>query len=554
MVEYALITACLAIVGIAGFNALAEAQRGYLANFPVNQAPPTAPGALLHPTSIDPPSCLQNGLPLANPVLLGAPITCTTTVHDTYSNPYERDPPQGTIDWLLDGAQIPSSSPPCNVVALPAVPPYPAADSRCTAPAFTWTPGASPGPTPAALISGSHTLVAKFGRSCLNPPNTCGDPTNELLTSFHLTSSTAPISLTFSANIGWTVACKNEITTETFPLPIHAELGQPVTCTATVNDNNTGTPVPVPNGTAVQWSTVNGGAGPDAGVGIFTCSSPYDIRNDAVNCPQPQLVMSGTASFTCYTVGATGTCAVVYRRIYDSLLGGVGASPTLTLTTALAANPPLLQGSSTYNSIVIIPPAAPHQTMAFIVCQSPDPNMNMPLGAVDNYPTGGFVSPSLGAANFAATRDVDVNGTTATQVTCTITVVDAYSPSPNPNPTETNPCTLPACNSNLDAAYPPMGKVQFTWNGTPSFTSPMCSLVPVQAPGPPTSQALGQVPFMSSCQMGPLTLTGRLASTNPPQQSVSMQPYTGEPVASPGHNGPTVFNYQGNIGVYFDFN
>jgi hypothetical protein len=68
---------------------------------PLTPPAPSAPGALLHPTSIDQPVCTP-----ATPTKVGTPISCTTTVHDTFGNPADLNPPWGTITWTLDGGVI----------------------------------------------------------------------------------------------------------------------------------------------------------------------------------------------------------------------------------------------------------------------------------------------------------------------------------------------------------------------------------------------------------------------------------------------------------------
>src|SRR5438067_5911235 len=94
LVEYGVIAASVAFVGVAGFNALSGAQKAYLTDFPKNEPVPSAPGALLHLTSVDTPVCTP-----ATPTKIATPIFCTASVHDMFSNPTDRNPPWGTIDW-----------------------------------------------------------------------------------------------------------------------------------------------------------------------------------------------------------------------------------------------------------------------------------------------------------------------------------------------------------------------------------------------------------------------------------------------------------------------
>ena len=102
LVEYGLIVASVAFVGAVAFNALADAQKDYLQEFPKNATPPSAPGALIHPTSVDPATCMPN------PWTLGAPLSCTDpgVVRDTFSNPTDRNPPWGILRWYIGTTPI----------------------------------------------------------------------------------------------------------------------------------------------------------------------------------------------------------------------------------------------------------------------------------------------------------------------------------------------------------------------------------------------------------------------------------------------------------------
>ena len=62
LVEYAMITATVALVGVAGLNALSLAQRQYFEGVEstLDPPPPPAPGQLLHPTLTAQPEC-KNG-------------------------------------------------------------------------------------------------------------------------------------------------------------------------------------------------------------------------------------------------------------------------------------------------------------------------------------------------------------------------------------------------------------------------------------------------------------------------------------------------------------
>jgi hypothetical protein len=444
LVEYGLITACLAFVGLAGFNALAGAQKNYLQEFPKNAPVPAAPGSLLHATAVDDPDCT----PLT-PTKVGVQIQCHSTVTDEFNDPAsDRKRPWGTINFYLDNSSLVVAS--CT---LPNLPPSSGFTNDCTA---NWTP------TGSGMV-GSHILRAKFD----NP------------TSNHLASiPSAALSLQFIPNLQWTVACPNQIE----PLPVGVtEIGHPLKCTATVKDLASGTPTSLPLNSPITWSTDNGAV---PGVGMFTCTSPYNIWTDSANCPSPApLVPLGTASFSCFT-DASSSCSVVYRRIFDSMGGGGGTTPPLSLTTS-AGGPPYIA------YVQILPPQyGAHGTHAVAVCNSADANVTMRTDPITTP------SVSFGNAEFQSTFGMDVKGTMGTQITCTATVLDG---DPNPAATSGDP--------NLGDAYPPRGTVTFKFDGASKAT---CSLQRVDFAAAPTQQAPGQAPFMSTCSTmtTPFSITG----------------------------------------------
>ena len=479
LVEYSLMIVAVALLSAAGFHAITSAQQGYLGGLNVDPPPPTAPGALLHPTSIDTPTCIPG-----SPLYANQTTQCSTTVRDVYSTVADRMPPWGTVEWLLDG----TTSLGVCVMAHPAS----GSTNTCT---LSYTP-----PNSAA---GRHQLSARYGVTSA--------PGAPALQSNHMPSTSLTLNLTVNI-IQFTPSCVNDEIGGTA-----AEIGHPVRCTSIVKQGN---PVDgfalVPDGTALTWTATNGGG--TTGVGMFTCAITSfnslthtglpDVFNDHTACPQPQIFPVGNPSFTCLT--KAGQCSVLYRRLYDSSYGGVGATPPLVLSA--------LFGSYTFAQPNILSPAShgPHPSQGTIFCTvTGQPGVNILNG-------GAIVRN----ATFPWSQSIDVNyGGTSVDLTCTASVFDTdpspvydYGVSPGNN-----------SNPNYADAYPPMGPVTFTQNGTPMGLSCALMRVDLLAPLPGLVQALGQSPFLSNCTKG-ITVAGAVGST------VKLGfTYGGEPIASPGH-------------------
>jgi hypothetical protein len=439
LVEYGLIAACLAFVGIAGFNALADAQRGYLATFPRNAVPPSAPGALQHPTSIDLPACVPPG----PTIKVGTSITCTATVHDIYvSNPPDPKPPWGTIYFLLDGGIL-------NICALPHI--NTGSANSCS---LTWKPVNSD--------VGNHTLVVAY----MMPESN------------HLVGSpSTPLPLKLVYNVIWTTppTCVNEVAPG---LPTgQVEIGHPFNCSAKILDGSLSGNPPFAN-RPISWSTLNGPG--QTGVGIFTCAGNYAQIWSSM-CPPPSYT-GPTTSFTC-TTDTSGTCSVIYRRIYDSNLQGVNNALPLTV----AALDAVLGDVKSY-AVRIVPQIASdsvHPSAVVALCTDPADS-----GAPQNGPMPFGNVP----AQFQGTHDIDVTGGTGSaSISCTATVYDASA---------NNPAADTAAIPNKDEAHPPLGMVTFKYFDGSSSTTVVatCPLVRSDLAGPPPlQQASGQAPFVSTC-------------------------------------------------------
>ncbi len=502
LVEYSLMTVCVAFVSLAGFHALTTAQRAYLTDLPVIAPTPGVPGAILHPTLIDTPQCTPIG-----PVIVGSTVTCTTTVRDTFSTASDRNPPWGWVEWQLDGNPISY----CRLAHLSSG----ATNNTCP---LTYQPAG-------AAMVGPHTITARYGMS--SPPPPAPPPPTQLLESNHIATASAPYTLNVLPNIQFTSACVNDVIGGTA-----AEIGHPIRCNVIVRDGSSGTYVNVPDGTPVTWTTANGNG--TAGVGIFTCAIPAppypgpggynsvshtavpDVYTDHTACPQPIIAPIGSVSFTCVTTG--GQCSVLYRRLYDNGYGGVGPTPPLVLG-AMGSTYSFALPNVTYSGQL-------HQTQGTVVCTSGQGGVNV------------FNSPvTFRNATFPSTQSIDVHGgvvggTGSVPLTCTAAVWDVRSSPVFDYGVPSAPGNT--SNPNFGDAYPPMGPVSFRQNATPvgNCTLMRVDMVSLPAPG----QATGQAPFLSTCDFN-LTVTGTITDFFAgPRAPVTVGfSYNGEPTPSPGH-------------------
>lgn len=482
LIEFGLTVAAVAFVALVGFSAMSNAEGAYwggaLASTLAQPTPPTSP--FPDRTTVDDPTCSP-----ASPITVGVPVTCSTIVHNT-SNPRW---PQGTLDYVLDGATVLAH---CNLSQI-------ATDaSACQSPAMSWTPTAS--------NIGNHSLVVKY-----NPAP-----------GFYATYSKNPLTLKIVAvnggNLNWNVSCANNVASQANP-PLVAprvEVGHPLLCQVTLFQNGTH----VVGGRRIQWSVVNG-AGVD-GIGMFTCETGlYDwdgTRTSALNpdtapaCTGPggsaiPVVPSGTASFVC-TTDDSGTCKVLYRHLMDSVGNALGATPTLTFTALDFPDQPPYMWAGGVQVVPTTPSLGFHNTSLSTSCVSAnplgDPHLSAPLSSISYdkfHPWRNNLLP--------ATPALTVTGSTAVTIQCTVYVADL-----DPNPAadygvlQDDPET--AGNPDVGDATPPLGLVTFQYgnqaHGYVTLPAVQCSLQRVDQPAPPTWQAKGQAPFMSSCQTDPFTI------------------------------------------------
>ena len=305
-------------------------------------------------------------------------------------------------------------------------------------------------------------------------------------------STSTPLTWTFISNIVFNAGCINQLTGQNTP-PVLVEIGHPLTCTAVVQDFQSGSGVNVPDGTQIVWSTSN--ASSDPGVGMFTCISVFNISTDP-NCPRPST--SNPATFAqCFTGVSTphGQCSVVYRRLFDSTRGGVGARPILTIAApGLSTARPFTYNDASGSKIQVVPQSDVHPAQLFVNCAATSPDSALTQ------------SPNVGLATFIATIEIGVHERPTKSVTCNALVLDATA----------NPALAAMPDSNLAESHPPLGSVTVSFFdggdfGTLNPSSPSCQLVRLdqpdtsstnpQSPSRSVVQPTGQEPFMAQCTL-----------------------------------------------------
>lgn len=305
MVEYALIAASVAFVAVAGWSVLRDHEVEYFSALPMQPTPPSAPGALLHPTAIEATNCTPN------PLQFGQHLVCSVPrVFDTLSNPADRSSPLGTITWFMDGTPIAGGA--CALTPL-------AADSS----------------TCAGMLSMSLTL---------SDPN-LADSTHQVWAAYtqpttnHLPSTGASFSLFiqrwllvpgFGTNL-----CANSINGQ----PDSVEVGHPITCSARLID----LAPELGNSQGLTWEASTAGQGR----GVFTCATTGDLSLLWNNACAP------ATTWTC--APAVTDCTVVYHRL-NNVGSPIGAQNDtlhvhghgLDLIANLRVTVPAAHGSATW--------------------------------------------------------------------------------------------------------------------------------------------------------------------------------------------------------------
>jgi hypothetical protein len=427
LVEYGLIVAVVAFVTFAGLNVLSSHETAYFNGMALDPVAPSAPGALIHSSSLT-----FVCTPAVVPALVATPITCTATVDDTYSTASDRKPPRGTVSWTFPD----KSTGECN---LPSTPPI-GFETTCSAPYKA---------NPLSYIPGKYKVTAQY-----NP--------NHLSNHYPAPSPEATVTV---ADPTLDVSCTNTLNTT---LPVgQVELGFPLDCQVKVSSGTQ----PIP-GEVLTWSQAS-----TEGIGILTCRTQgtgLNIWTNHTDCPAPDL--TGAGSLAC-TTNASGVCGVIYRHLYDTGGGALGAAPVLSVELDYANN--LTKSTASYPIKVVTPAAHPHATDTAAVCTR----------------TGGnaTVTPSTltdGSAVFNTTASIkDISGSPTFK--CDIRVLDKA-----PNPAYSGAAS--ADSPDRAPAYPPTGLVNLTYNST---AVGYCALrpVPTTPPSAPPTQALGQEPFFAGC-------------------------------------------------------
>jgi hypothetical protein len=457
LVEWGMMAAILAIVGAIGFNALAVHEHDYLADLPTNSAAPSAPGSILHPTATvfaSTPSCPVQAR-------TGTTVMCTATVTDTYSNPADRNPPWGVVNWYFTTGGSATQVATCALPHITA-----GATNTCT---MSWTPA-----TPSA-----GTLLAKY----------------ELPQSNHLVSQSPPGSLTLLPYLDITNACNAPLSQSTSQV----EMGHPVVCIATIKDHFSHTPV----STSITWTSSTSAPGAQ----LFNCFTSYPVPSASPSqaaasytmlqgCSPPTL-----GSYSCTTDVTFGTCGVVFR-LDPTNSGDAQAMVAKTLTIQAATDP--LNAAPPTPPFTITRPLNGHP-VGFSVGPCTGITGNVTFDPLTTWPVPARTNRTVPAVSI-----IHVHGggaVASAQVSCQVVVADtsltaAFDGQP---PACTNPPNPPVdpCNIDYQDSYPPFGQARIvdagsgtvwgacgasglTWSGIHGYMPPLVG---------------GEPEYSSSCQM-----------------------------------------------------
>jgi hypothetical protein len=449
MVEYALIAASVAFVAVAGWSVLRDHEVAYFGSLPVQATPASAPGALLHPTAIEPTTCR---LSPPSVLLFGDPLDCNVPrVFDTLSNPADRSAPLGTITWFIDGDPIGA----CALATL-------------TAESSTCQQGRiSLSVTDTRLADHPHQVWAAYTAPTSNHLPSTGSQ-------FSLFIQRWLLSPKFGAYL-----CQNLVTGGADTV----EEGHPITCAVHVIDLTTRVPSA---GTSVHWSADN--SAPSNGLGLFTCASGGDPALFGITLWNPACSPRGTID--CVT-DTNGECSVIYHRL-NNAISRIGLPQPDTLTVWVSR--------PTLTRAVTVTGAAPHPIAMWQQCAPTAGNANIQDHQVVER-----------KARFSASGTIEVQGTTVS-LRCTVFVIDADSNIVLDCVGPSSPaCSSPGTNPDAYAAFPPIGNV--TWTSSSLAGSKTCQLssidvqaLPFATPAP--AQAPGQIASAASCPPVDITLAG----------------------------------------------
>lgn len=447
---------CLAFVSVAGFNALADAQKNYLVTFPKNATPPSAPGSLMHPTVISP--SLNCGAPppiltLQVNVVGSKDLTCDTiNVFDQF-DPSDPKTPQGVIHLYLDAStaqqkEIASCTLPSTVTTGP--------KNSCTLP--SWTPDSS--------YYGTHTLTAVY-----------------VPTSNHFGYSSGPETLVIGPGLKLTALnCVNEAVGGP---DNQVEIGHPLTCQVSLKDLTTGT---TPANVPVVWTDTTA-----TGLPLFSCYSGGSAAAIQIALWSPPCAPANPSPASACTTNTSGMCSVVYRDL-DNPMTNTGVAVPHQLTVTASYQPGLTSPVFTYSfpwQVNVTRALSPHPVQMWMKCPGSAPAT--------------FVARGFGT--FQATNTLTLHS--GNTVDCTAYVIDS-------DPNAILDCVNPSCLGNPDVydAHPPIGQVTWTASSgaTVSGPSTSCTLaraMPTEVPlAPPTTVIPNQTPYASSCGVSGLKLIG----------------------------------------------
>lgn len=496
LVEYGAVAAALTLVGLLGLQAITTAQVAYFENLPTVSATPGAPGALLHLTTMDPPTCVPN------PVAVLQPVRCTgMVVRDIYNVVSDRLTPTGDLNLFVDGNTTRSDH--CSLDR-------PASDRNSCSQGLSWTPQAADG-----LIA-QHTLTIAY--SCL--PQSGSSSCDNRATSNHLATS-VPISVTIAKGVAFSVPTCVQTGVDAWASknPPQVELGHPIRCTTTVTDNATGGPA---SGLDIIWNIPPPDAlSSGAGIPLLSCATNADSSKfgPALFATDAQNRCAPGASVHC-TTSSAGTCSVVYRLTREASGSQILQPRTQGLVVMTADG---VSGSQFDNLFVVADPPGPHFAWTWVNCTAKTPNVTVDPASV----------LPVRNADFSVTSGITVSGGSG-RVDCTVTAIDT-------SPSSTLDCSGPApyvCKSASDPdfydGHSPIGTATLAWDAQLSTCS--LSRVDVQPLAAGQIQAANQTPFASACTMT-LTLTGTDGETgllNPVFASVGANPtHAAGPMTAP---------------------
>lgn len=459
LIEYAAITAAVALVGVAGLSAITQAQKGYFEGLPLTPAAPSAPGALLHPTRVDPPDCLPN------PVALSTTLTCSAPrVYDVFSNASDRNPPWGVLVLRLDGDATSYAS--CTLPRIAT-----GDQNTCSGP-VTWTPSNPAWAATTRMLFWSYESPA----------------------SNHVPSTSPGASIGFLPLLQFNPAPYCSV--EGQPTTNSVAYGWPITCVANVVDvSASGAPAPnVP----VTFEVMPGASG--NGSPTLTCAtgeySSAGLRSHNISSILLSTIYSTggactpSSTLTCATSDGSsaylppiGECHVIYRRLRSAGLATAIGPGYDDIQVGLPGLPPVHIGGAGH-SVNVQTLTTPNPAQSWMNCSAPPGNVTVTTD------TGYAIN--VGYGTFSTTTGIRVSGRTG-QVNCQPVVADVSE-------STATVCvnSPPDCQTDPDRhhAFSPVGQIYWLWDGNSMSVPGPCEL---RTLSPFSTQAPSGTPFASDC-------------------------------------------------------